>query len=192
LTEQDFKNIIAQIELETEIYMLKTWYKALQIILFISPPLYFLLPHRSLAFSLLTAIAAFWLSDESRNLARPTYVCFYPIGGETLFHPEEKRLRVQYVLCYLAAGFGAAVGACATMELYLEGSTARSAKTQLMMGEKCCDGSVRSQNMGERLRQLGKTYRAFMAAAWVAGVLGYCAMAGRSRERAFDIGHAYN
>ncbi|KAF8855507.1 hypothetical protein BDZ45DRAFT_502572 [Acephala macrosclerotiorum] len=54
--------------------------------------------------ALLTAFANLSLYTEPYNLARPVYVCFYPVKGETFHHPEEKRLRVQYELFFGAWG----------------------------------------------------------------------------------------
>ncbi|PVH80501.1 hypothetical protein DL98DRAFT_588357 [Cadophora sp. DSE1049] len=56
--------------------------------------------------ALLTAFVDLCSWTEPYNLARPVYVCFYPVRGETFRHPEEKRLRIQW-MCFLSAAFAA-------------------------------------------------------------------------------------
>ncbi|KAG4427490.1 hypothetical protein IFR05_017028, partial [Cadophora sp. M221] len=46
--------------------------------------------------ALTTALVGLCSFTEPYNLARPVYVCFYPVRGETFHHPEEARLRVQW------------------------------------------------------------------------------------------------
>ncbi|KAH7350575.1 hypothetical protein BKA65DRAFT_549585 [Rhexocercosporidium sp. MPI-PUGE-AT-0058] len=60
--------------------------------------------------SLTTAFADLCSFTEPYNLARPVDVCFYPVRAERFHHPEEKRLRVQW-MCFLgAAGLAGVVG----------------------------------------------------------------------------------
>ncbi|KAG4412916.1 hypothetical protein IFR04_013959 [Cadophora malorum] len=54
----------------------------------------------------LTAIIDLCSFTQPFNLARPVYVCFYPIRGETFHHPEGTHLRIHW-LCFLSAALAA-------------------------------------------------------------------------------------
>ncbi|KAH6669487.1 hypothetical protein B0J14DRAFT_598817 [Halenospora varia] len=95
---------------QREIDLLASWYH-LTLILSLTVPLLYLyihhhrhLPYRKLQIflCLLTALADLALYTEAYNLARPIYVCFYPVRGETFHAPEETRLKVQWALYTVA------------------------------------------------------------------------------------------
>lgn len=76
--------------------ILPLWYQFTLILALTCPLLYLThrVPYRPFL-ALITCFANFCSYTEPYNLARPIYVCFYPVKGETFHHPEERRLRTQ-------------------------------------------------------------------------------------------------
>jgi hypothetical protein len=54
-----------------------------------------------------SSLSWLWLHAEAYNIARPIYVCRYPVSGDYVRHLHEKRMRIQW-LCYFAAAVLAA------------------------------------------------------------------------------------
>jgi hypothetical protein len=59
--------------------------------------------------ALIAASSLSWLRlyAVAYNIARPIYVCRYPVSGDYVHHPHETRMRIQW-LCYFTAAVLAA------------------------------------------------------------------------------------
>ncbi|KAH8648080.1 hypothetical protein BGZ60DRAFT_423568 [Tricladium varicosporioides] len=97
---------------QRELDLLAAWYH-LTLILSLTVPLLYLYIHHhryeylfyrktQIFLCLLTSLANLALYTEAYNLARPIYVCFYPVEGKTFHAPEEARLKIQWILYTLS------------------------------------------------------------------------------------------
>ena len=190
---------------QTEARFLHIWYTLMQIVFTAAPAIYLLLSRSSIhvcrhriTLPFLTSLAALCLVNEAHNLARPVYVCFYPVKGETYHHPEESRLKVQWVLDLLAAVLAAAALVNNLAEKIVLGDSGTiEVGAEERRDEKRSDlsNTARGITMYEetRKKRLERRWRSglagnvLMIGSWVVGMGGYYTMLGRSKEGKFGF-----
>jgi hypothetical protein len=150
-----------------------------------------------------SSLAWLWLYFEAYNIARPIYVCMYPVRGEYRHHPHETRMRIQYI-CY----FAAAVLAAGTVlyDLYFVGSTYRTLMDRMgAIGAMERDYQAEKKNedrkeevalaheelsdreLVERWKKLKFRRDLFMLCAGIAGTMGCLVISGMDRYRFFEV-----
>ena len=174
----------------------------------ITPPVYLVLSskysimgrvrgYRSLL-PLLASFTAFALVTEAYNLARPVYVCFYPIRGEIFHHPEEATLTLQWKLNTVACTLAATAAVSHIVEgigkmfaRTSQGDLRRGAAADRVCGVQHGDENTNffKKTAGETLGKVWRdshTAEVLMITAWMAGMYAYWIMLGRSKKGEFN------
>jgi hypothetical protein len=153
-----------------------------------------------------SSLSWLWLYAEAYNIARPIYVCQYPIRGDYVHHPHETRMRIQW-LCYFVAAVLAAVLAAGTVgyDLCFMRSTYKA------LVDRAGPGAMENSQSGEKKGEDGKEERTvspheglsdrelvdlwkklkirrdlFMLYAGIVGTIGCLVITGKNRHRFFD------
>jgi hypothetical protein len=197
---------------ETEAHFLRLWYTLMQILFVITTPIYLILPVKRfyttnpyrgyrIMLPLLSSFASLCLFTEASNLARPVYVCFYPVRGETFHHPEEMRLTIKWKLNLLACVLAGVTGVNNFAEKMILGEARENQLVKASSGSKEAkkytgfeisvggmqEQKDREQGLLQRWWRGGRAGEVLMMSAWVVGMCGYWAMLGRSKEGKFGF-----
>jgi hypothetical protein len=192
-----------------EDYFLKLWYTVMQVLFCITPLIYLALsselfktvPVRGyqIILPLLTSFTTLCLVTEAYNLARPVYVCFYPIRRETIHHPEQTRLNIQWILNSLASVLAAAAAVCHMIDKVVgnESRESQAVFTNRGTGNQCYDHEIKVEEERRQketdIGRLGNYWRSGLVAqslmmiAWAVGMCGYWIMSRRSKEGTFSF-----